>query len=150
VVLVGASMGAIAVLRCAAEHPDLAGVVMLSAPARWVLPRTPKAIAAALLTRTPPGRALAARALRVRVAPRWTDPAPPVDVIRRLRVPVAILHGARDTFIPAGAAEDLYRLAPEPKRLDVVTAAGHAYSEQTLRPIADAVDWAMATGASSR
>src|SRR6478735_9254562 len=56
VVLVGASMGAIAALRYAATDPDLAGVVSISCPAAWRLPRSARGILGALMTRTPPGR----------------------------------------------------------------------------------------------
>src|SRR5690606_6135123 len=59
VVVVGASLGAIAALRHAVDDAGLAGVVTVSAPARWRL-RTPRAALAALLTRTGAGR----RALR--------------------------------------------------------------------------------------
>jgi alpha-beta hydrolase superfamily lysophospholipase len=144
VVLVGASMGAIAVLRCAAEHDGVAGVVALSCPARWTLPRTPKALAAALVTRTAPGRSLAARALRVRVARSWTNPVPPVELVTRIDVPVALLHGTADSFIPVSAAHDLYAHTRDPRRLDILVDAGHAFSDRTSVPVADAVDWTLA------
>jgi len=145
VVLVGASMGAIAVLRCAAEHDGVAGVVALSCPARWSLPRTPKAMAAALVTRTAPGRALAARALNVRIARSWTNPAPPVDLVGRIDAPVALLHGASDSFIPVSAAHDLYGHARDPRRLEILADTGHAFSAATCSPVADAVDWTLTT-----
>ncbi len=148
VVVVGASMGAIAVLRFASEHRSTTGVVAVSCPARWVLPRTPKAFAAALLTRTAAGRAVAARAMRVRIASAWTDPAPPVDLMRRLEEPVAIVHGAADSFIPVGAASELYEQANDPRSLSIVEGMGHAFSDAALGPVCDAVDWVIAESAS--
>src|SRR3954469_2238102 len=46
-ILVGASMGAIAVLRHAAECEGLAGVVTVSSPSRWELPRNWRSVLAA-------------------------------------------------------------------------------------------------------
>ena len=143
VVLVGASMGAIAVLRCASERTALAGVVTVSCPARWRLPRTARAVAAALLTRTPPGRMVAARAMHVRIAPVWTNPAPPVELVTRITTPIAVLHGAADRFIPVSDALDLHDHAPTPRTLHVVDGMDHAFSPPALDPVADAVDWAL-------
>jgi alpha-beta hydrolase superfamily lysophospholipase len=143
VVVVGASMGAIAVLRYASRSDALAGIVAVSSPARWVLPRTPKAFAAALMTRTTAGRAIAARALRVRIARAWTDPTPPVELVRRLNRPVAIVHGSADSFIPVAAAHELYEHANEPRSLCIVQGMGHAFSEAALQPVYDAVEWAL-------
>src|SRR6478752_2721726 len=61
VVLVGASMGAIATLRYAVSDPELAGVVSVSCPARWRLPRNVRGVVAAAMTRTGLGRRLTAR-----------------------------------------------------------------------------------------
>jgi alpha-beta hydrolase superfamily lysophospholipase len=148
VVVVGASMGAIAVLRFASRSDSVAGVVAVSSPARWVLPRTPKAFAAALMTRTGAGRAIAARALRVRIASKWTDPAPPVDLVAQLSCPVAFVHGAADSFIPPSAARELYEHANDPRTIDIVEGMGHAFSDAALQPVCDAVEWAISESAS--
>jgi pimeloyl-ACP methyl ester carboxylesterase len=129
VVIVGASMGAIAALRFASRPlPSIAGVVVLSCPARWSLPLTARGIAAALLTRTPPGRALAARAMRV----------------------LAVIHGACDSFIPPAAAHELYAHAPEPRSLLIVDEMGHAFSDAAVDPVCDAVEWALTTSGPGR
>lgn len=148
VVVVGASMGAIAVLRCATRSESLAGVVAVSSPARWVLPRTPKAVAAALITRTAAGRAIAARAMRVRIARAWTDPIPPIELVTRITAPVAIVHGAADSFIPVDAAYELYEHAHDPRTLQIVEGMGHAFSDVALAPVYDAVEWAITESAS--
>jgi pimeloyl-ACP methyl ester carboxylesterase len=144
VVLVGASMGAIAVLRHAADDPDVAGTVTVSAPARWTLPLNPRSLLAAAMTRTPPGRALAQRFLRVSLAARWTNPAPPVELMTRVTGPVAVIHGDADRFIPLAAAHELHAAARPPARLTVVPGMGHAFESRAVTPVVDAVEWALA------
>jgi pimeloyl-ACP methyl ester carboxylesterase len=144
VVLVGASMGAIAALRYAAATDGVAGVVSVSCPAKWRLPRNLRGVFAAGLTRTRVGRAFASRLMRVQIAPRWTNPAPPVDLVPDVRAPVAFVHGAADRFVPATDAEELFALAHEPRRLQIVPAMGHAFEPQSVPAVRDAVEWALA------
>jgi len=144
VVLVGASMGAIAALRYAAGRDDLAGVVSVSCPARWRLPRNARGVIAAGMTRTRLGRAVAARFLRVRVARRWANPDPPVALVSRVRVPLALVHGTADRFIPTDDARRLRAAAHPPCRLDVVTGMGHGFDATGASVIADAVEWTLA------
>ncbi|MCZ7528963.1 MAG: lysophospholipase [Acidimicrobiia bacterium] len=143
VVLVGASMGGIAVLRYAASHADIDGVVSVSTPARWQLPRTPTAMLTAGITRTRLGRHLASRYLRVRVAQKWNSPDPPIDLIPKIGAPVALIHGTRDRFIPASAAEDLFDVASEPRQLRIVEHMGHAFDEAAVPAVIDAVNWTV-------
>ena len=77
VVVVGASMGGIAVLRYAADDPTLAGVVTVSSPADWRLHRSPGTLLLAGMIRTRAGRAFAARLFHVRLSPHWTNPESP-------------------------------------------------------------------------
>ena len=107
VVVVGASMGAIAALRHAAGDDCIAGTVLVSCPAAWRLPRNVQGVAAAVLTRTALGRLLARRLLGLRIASDWNNPEPPVDLAPRVRSPLAILHGDADAFIPASDAVEL-------------------------------------------
>jgi pimeloyl-ACP methyl ester carboxylesterase len=150
VVLVGASMGAIAVLRHAADDPSISGLVTVSCPARWTLPRNARGVLGALLTRTPPGRKLAARYLGVTLAPRWTNPEPPVALAPRVRAPFAIVHGSSDRFIPVTAARELHEAAASPSRLDVVPGLGHAFEPAAISPIVDAVEWSLQAAALPR
>lgn len=150
VVLVGASMGAIAALRYAADDPDLAGIVAVSCPARWQLPRNPQAVLAAGMTRTPVGRALAARLLRVRIDAAWTNPDPPLDLVPRVRTPLALVHGAADRFIPATAAEELHGAASDPRRLTIVPEMGHAFDPLAVAHIVGSVAWALDLAAVGR
>ena len=145
--LVGASMGGIAVLRYAASIDDpesLAGVVTVSCPAEWRLPRNARGVFAAALTRTPPGRALTSRLMRVQVAPRWTNPEPPIDLVPRITCPVAIIHGTADRFVAPAAAAELHRVANSPRRLDLVPGLGHAFEPESIPAVRDAVTWALA------
>ncbi|MGI8753148.1 MAG: alpha/beta hydrolase [Acidimicrobiales bacterium] len=145
VILVGASMGAIAALRYAADpaaHID--GIVAVSAPATWRAPRSAQGILAAGLTQTRIGRALALRLMAVRVAPGWSDPLPPAALVTAIEIPIAIVHGSRDRFIPARDGVELYRHCNEPRRLDVVPGMGHAYGVLATAPIVAATDWTLA------
>jgi pimeloyl-ACP methyl ester carboxylesterase len=144
VVLVGASMGAIAALRHAATDRDLAGVVLVSCPAAWRLPRNARGMLATGLTRTRLGRALAARYLKVRVASRWTDPEPPVALVPRVSAPLALVHGDADPFIAVGDARELEALAACACRVDVVSEMGHAFDPLATPAIVAAVEWALA------
>ena len=147
VVLVGASMGAIAVLRYAASIDDpesLAGVVTVSCPAQWRLPRNARGMLAAALTRTPPGRAVASRLMRVQVAPRWTNPEPPIDLVPRITCPIAVIHGSADRFVAPGDAAKLHAVANSPRRIELVPDLGHAFEPESIPAVRDAVAWVLA------
>jgi alpha-beta hydrolase superfamily lysophospholipase len=143
VVLVGASMGAIAALRYAATDATLRGVVSVSCPARWTLPVNPAAAAAAVMTRTPFGRALLARMVKVRVARRWTNPEPPIELVSRLQVPLTVIHGTNDRFIPVKSSYELYAKATAERSLELVPRMGHAYDQLATDAIRRAVMWSL-------
>jgi pimeloyl-ACP methyl ester carboxylesterase len=149
VVLVGASMGAIAVLRHAATDPDLAGVVTVSSPAAWRVPRNLRSLLAAGLTQTPPGRFLAARYMRVRLARGWARPDPPHRLVRGVTAPIAIVHGTDDRFIEPAEARTLHAHAHDPRRLELVPGMGHAFDAPAVPVVRGAVDWALARRAVS-
>lgn len=144
VVLVGASMGAIAALRYAATDAELAGVVAVSCPSRWRLPRNARGMLAAAMTRTPAGRRLTTRLSGVRVASRWTSPTPPIELVPRVVVPAAFVHGTSDRFIAARDAAELFEAANEPRRLVIVRDMGHAFDPLANEPVRGAVAWALA------
>ena len=52
------------------------------------------------------------------------DAYPSLRLIRGLRAPLLILHGSRDDIVPLMDGEELYRAAPEPKRIEIFD-AGH-------------------------
>jgi pimeloyl-ACP methyl ester carboxylesterase len=147
VIVLGASMGAIAALRYAATTDEpLAGVVCVSSPCTWRAPRTARSVAAAAVTRTALGRAMAARYLRVRIHPKWGNPEPPRALMRRIEVPVAIVHGDRDRFILPAEALDLYNACRGPRRLELVPDMGHAFDRSGVEAIRRAVEWALSVG----
>jgi alpha-beta hydrolase superfamily lysophospholipase len=146
IVLLGMSMGAIAVLRHGVDDPAIAGIVTVSCPAHWKLPRNARGVLSAGITSTPPGRAFAARRLGVRIASRRPRPAPPVELVDGLGAPVAIVHGEGDPFIAASNARDLYDAASEPRRLAIVPGTWHAYDPTAVPEVLDAVDWVIASG----
>jgi pimeloyl-ACP methyl ester carboxylesterase len=141
VVLVGASVGAIAALRYAAGAPGtVTGVVTVSCPARWRLPRNSRGVASALMTHTPPGRWAARRYVGVRIARPAPRPAPPVDLVGVVGAPLTIVHGNADPFIPVADAEALAAAARDPYRLEVVDEMGHAFEPASIEPIGRAID----------
>jgi pimeloyl-ACP methyl ester carboxylesterase len=141
VVVVGASLGAIAVLRYAVDDHDLAGVVTVSSPAQWKVSTARTAVAAAL-TRTRVGRQLARR-LGARLDRRWTWPEPPDALAGRVTVPLAVVHGLDDRFMPTSEAQVLHDAVSGHRRLDLVAGMGHAYGTQGLEPITAAVAWCL-------
>jgi pimeloyl-ACP methyl ester carboxylesterase len=145
VVVVGASMGAIAVLRHAAVDSDLAGVVAVSSPAGWEVPRTPRAMLAALVTRTRAGRWFIRRQLG---EPTWSSPEPPLSLVERITAPLAFVHGRRDKFILPSCAERLHAAAPERRRLELVEEMDHAYHSACIPAVRSAVEWALAQSVS--
>jgi alpha-beta hydrolase superfamily lysophospholipase len=145
VVLVGASMGAVAALRYAASGEDkLAGVVSISSPATWRTPRSAPGLLVMGLARTRVGREIANRRLRVRIAPTWSAPEPPTELVRRIAVPVAIVHGTQDRYIPTSDAQAIYRACDSRyRRLDLIPDMGHAFDQRAVLAVTNAVHWIL-------
>jgi pimeloyl-ACP methyl ester carboxylesterase len=76
------------------------------------------------------------------------DAYPSLRLIPRLRAPLLILHGTRDEIVPLMDGEELFRAAPEPKRLEVLD-AGHndMVGPRWIEAIAD---WVQLSAATSR
>jgi pimeloyl-ACP methyl ester carboxylesterase len=144
VVTVGASMGAIAVLRYAVSDPNLAGVVSVSSPAWWHGPRNARALLATAMTRTKIGRAIANRRLHVHLAQAWNDPEPPAALVARIASPLAIVHGRRDHFVASSEAIELAAAAPD-ARLLLVPEMGHSFDPAAVPVITEAVQWTLAS-----
>ncbi|HEX6231092.1 MAG TPA: alpha/beta fold hydrolase [Actinomycetota bacterium] len=143
VVTIGASMGAIAVLRHAAIDPGLAGVVSVSSPALWRLPSNARSLFATALTRTALGRRVAARRWHVDVSARWDDPDPPRRLAARVTVPVVVIHGREDRFVPPKEAGLIAAAAPN-ARLILVPGMGHAFDRAAVPAVVRAVAWTLA------
>jgi alpha-beta hydrolase superfamily lysophospholipase len=159
VVLVGVSMGAIAVFCHVASMVDearsepatssgrrrapIAGVVAVSAPARWRMSPSLVGLAILALTRTKVGRWFMLHRLGVRINTGWVLPDPPLSAISQMAVPVALVHGRRDRLIRAGEARLLFDGAAEPRRLDVVARMGHGIDDAAREAVVGAIDWVM-------
>lgn len=146
VVAVGASMGAIAVLRHAGTDATLDGSVVVSAPARWKVPWNLQGLFSIAMSRTRAGRAVAARYLGVRIHDAWNHPPAPLDVAAGIRSPLAVIHGDADRLIPFSEAHRLASGAAGPTRLDIVEKMGHAFDPKGIPSIVAAVHWALEQG----
>jgi fermentation-respiration switch protein FrsA (DUF1100 family) len=102
--LLGESLGGAVALRVALDHP----------PAGLILQSTFTGVRAMASVHYP-------------FIPRGLvpDAYPSLRLIRDLRAPLLVLHGARDEIVPLAHGQALYDAAPEPKRLHVFARAGH-------------------------
>jgi alpha-beta hydrolase superfamily lysophospholipase len=149
VLVVGASMGAIAALRYGAIDPALAGVVLISCPSHWQVPRSLPGLLAVAITQTASGRRLALRRMGVRLATRLDRDRPPDQLVADVAAPLAIVHGRRDRFLPIRAAGRLFAAASEPRRMWVVEGMGHAYDRAGFGTIDAALEWCRTTSDAS-
>lgn len=153
-------MGAVAVLAHAVgdqpDQPDqpgpdgLAGIVLVSMATSWHSVLTLRGLAAAFLTRTRVGRSYTRRRTGIRVASQWERGEPPTALVRRVHVPVAIVHGQQDRMIRPTAAHDLFAAAPGPRRLDLVAGMGHSFQPAAVLAVTRAVEWAFDQGRVNR
>ena len=110
IVAVGLSMGATAVLHAASGDLDLAGVVAISAPARFRdVPETDPTRRLKRLWDSPGRRRALRLVLGVRLAgpEQWRAPMHPVEMAARLRAPLLVVHGRDDAYFPVADAEAL-------------------------------------------
>jgi pimeloyl-ACP methyl ester carboxylesterase len=119
------------------------GGVVVGTPARWQVPRSPRGIAALVLTRTPPGRVVAARRMGTRVAVRPRRGPEPRIRVTAVRRPLAVIHGLADRFVSPAAAHTLHAAAAEPRLLDLVPGMGHGFCVEAVDPVGGAVDWVV-------
>jgi fermentation-respiration switch protein FrsA (DUF1100 family) len=93
------------------------------------------------------GRLAVRLARRTRITPRgWVRvPEPPYEVAGRIApVPLLVVHGDADPFLPVEHAEQLYDAAAEPRELWIEPGFGHAEAAATRRLITRIGDWAAA------
>ena len=149
VVLVGVSMGAIAVLSHAASPAPIGGVVVVSAPARWRMSPSLVGLAIVGLTRTRLGSWFMRHRLGVRVGADWALAEPPLSIVGGIGVPIAVVHGRRDRLIRPAEARLLVEAAHEPRRLDVVSRMGHGIDEHARAAVMASIEWLMDARASA-
>jgi pimeloyl-ACP methyl ester carboxylesterase len=136
VVTCGWSMGGSVVLRHAALHGGVDGVISVSALSRWFYKDTKPMQRVHWAIETRLGRLVARRALRTRISPEGWDPdalpESPVEVVPRISpIPVLFVHGDSDHYFPVEHPRALYDAAQEPKELWLIEGFGHAESAAT-------------------
>ena len=150
VVLVGVSMGGVAVASYLAgagsrEAPGVVGAVLVSTPARWRMRVSPVGVLTALLTRTRPGRWVASRQLRVRIAPGWRVGEPLETAVARIEVPLAVVHGTGDRLLSFEHGRRLHASAAGPSRLELVEGMGHGIDGPSRHTTVGAVAWVLSS-----
>ena len=145
-VVIGASLGGVATLRYACDHPELAGVVIVSSPAGWRVPLRLRALLTVGLVRTRPGRWIARRRMGVRISSGWTAADPPQILTDRVASPLAVVHGRRDALIPVRWGLELALRADSRRYVVLAHDMGHAFDPKGHDAICAAVDWTLAQG----
>ena len=51
-----------------------------------------------------------------------------LQAVRRKKVPILLIHGEKDRFVPCEMSREIYKAAKEPKRLEIFPNAGHGLS----------------------
>jgi pimeloyl-ACP methyl ester carboxylesterase len=90
---------------------------------------------------------MVARRKGVRLAATWTAAPAPQDVAARVSCPAAIVHGARDRFIPSSEAARIHDRLIGARRLDIVEGMGHGFGSGAAEAVVGAVQWALAARA---
>ena len=148
VVLVGVSMGGVAVAGYLAEQrvsaPGApAGAVLVSTPSRWRMRVSPVGLLTALLTRTRLGRFVASHRLRVRISPDWRVGEPLEALVERITLPLAVVHGTGDRLLAQEHGRRLHASAAGPSRLELVEGMGHGIDVPSLAATVGAVGWVL-------
>jgi alpha-beta hydrolase superfamily lysophospholipase len=138
-VLVGASMGALAALGYAAVDPSLTGVVAISSPGDWRLPFHFRSLLTAGLARTRAGRRWARRKMNVRIGP-WSAPQSARNLLPAVGCPVVVVHGSADPIIPRRFSLANGLTEGPLRELVVVPGMGHAFDPIGLTPICEATN----------
>ena len=128
---VGFSMGASIVLRHAGLIGGADAVVSVSGPGRWYYRGTKRMRQVHLLVEHRVGRFVTRRWLKTRISPEgWKlIPVPPAEAAVQVSpVPLLIVHGEQDQYLPPEHARQLYMAARDPKELWVLPGMGHAES----------------------
>ena len=149
VAVIGASMGATAVLRAAGSRPRgrFDAVCAISAPATWGPAPTPAAARLARVTTSACNRRVIGLVTHVRIArgvrmpepvtgilPRWLGPPAPLDLVAAVApVPLLLVHGIDDAFVPAQDARMLASAAGDPCTL-WLRPPGFGHAEDGFRP----------------
>jgi pimeloyl-ACP methyl ester carboxylesterase len=147
VVIVGVSMGAIAVVAhlagIGAQNPTVVGAVLVSSPARWRMRPSAVGLLNVVLTRSAIGRWAAGRWLGVRIGAGWWPGETPESAMNRIGIPVVVVHGAKDRLLASSHALRLHGSGATSNRLQVVEGMGHGLDEGGQCAVLDAVQWLL-------
>ena len=100
-------------------------VVAISSPAFGSIPKLPRARVLGRLVRSERGRWLLERH-GTRTAPFEPVSVPPIELVPTISpIPVAIVHGGRDHYVPLSDAQALHDRLGTPRRLVVLPNFGH-------------------------
>ncbi|WP_433337170.1 alpha/beta hydrolase [Spirillospora sp. CA-294931] len=147
VAVTGFSMGGAVALRHAALHGGVDAVVSVSAPARWYYRDTVPMRRVHWAIERRVGRMAVRLARGTRIAPDGWHPVPmaPHELVGRIApVPLLLVHGDADPFLPLEHAHQLYEAAQAPRELWVEPGFGHAEVAATPQLIKRLATWTRA------
>jgi pimeloyl-ACP methyl ester carboxylesterase len=131
IVVIGASMGGFVSLRHAALLGGEDAVIAISTPATWGISHRIRGRALFLVAQNRIGRQILS-SRGTRVMERLPGPAlSPSDLVGRIKIPVALIHGDRDPYVPINDALLLHERLGGPKRLITLAGFGHAEAAYT-------------------
>ncbi|HET6873493.1 MAG TPA: hypothetical protein VFH70_01870, partial [Acidimicrobiales bacterium] len=119
-------------------------VVAISTPATWGVSPRPRARALMAAVNSPMGRRLLlVRGTRVAGGMDTAVPGSPSDLAGRITIPVGVIHGERDRYVPVDDAVLIHSRLAGPRRLVVLPDFGHAeaaYSPAFADVVEDVID----------
>jgi len=130
-VVIGGSMGGFVALRHAALVGGEDAVVAISTPATWGVSHRLRGRALFLTAQNRIGRRiLSSRGTRV-IESRPGPILSPSDLAGRIEIPVTLMHGDRDPYVPIEDALLLHERLGGPSRLITLAGFGHAEAAYT-------------------
>lgn len=147
IVIVGVSMGAIAVVAhlagIEARNRTVAGAVLVSSPSRWRMRPSAVGLLNVVLTRSALGRWVAGRWLGVRIGAGWWPGETPESAMIRIGIPVVVVHGANDRLLASSHALRLHGSGAKSNRLQLVEGMGHGLDKGGQGAVLEAVQWLL-------
>lgn len=149
VAVVGFSMGGSVALRYAALRDGLTAVVSVSSPSQWRYRGTRAARRVQWCIDQPLGRLMVRLALGTRLPGQRQDHAvlSPGEAAANITIPLLVVHGSADPFVPAEHARCLFDAARGPKELWIEEGLRHAEANISPQLIARIGQWITLAGA---
>jgi pimeloyl-ACP methyl ester carboxylesterase len=145
---IGFSMGASVVVRHAALIRGVTAAVAVSGPARWYYrgTRPMRRVHWAIERRL--GRLLSRVALRTRISGDSWNPIPesPSELAGRIApIPLLVVHGDADTYVPVEHAYELFAAANDPRSIWIERGFGHAENAASDVLLDRLAEWILKT-----